>query len=43
MTRRDPDAPDLDRFPELRTTWDRRRFLRTAAAGTALVALGGAL
>jgi DMSO/TMAO reductase YedYZ molybdopterin-dependent catalytic subunit len=35
--------PDLDRFPELTKTWDRREFLKSAAAGTAIVALGGAL
>jgi len=38
-----PNRPDLDRFPELRRSWDRRTFLRNAAAGTALAALGGAL
>jgi DMSO/TMAO reductase YedYZ molybdopterin-dependent catalytic subunit len=37
------DRPDLDRFPELKKSWDRRSFLKNAAAGTALVALGGAL
>jgi DMSO/TMAO reductase YedYZ molybdopterin-dependent catalytic subunit len=37
------DRPDLDRYPELRPGWDRRTFLKSAAAGTALVALGGAL
>jgi DMSO/TMAO reductase YedYZ molybdopterin-dependent catalytic subunit len=37
------DRPDLDRFPELQKTVDRRSFLKSAAAGTALVALGGAL
>jgi DMSO/TMAO reductase YedYZ molybdopterin-dependent catalytic subunit len=37
------DRPDLDRFPELQKSWDRRSFLKNAAAGTALVALGGAL
>jgi DMSO/TMAO reductase YedYZ molybdopterin-dependent catalytic subunit len=35
--------PDLERFPDLRPSFDRRRFLKTAAAGTAIVALGGAL
>jgi len=35
--------PDLDRYPELKKTWDRRQFLKTAAAGTALMAFGGAL
>ena len=38
-----PDRPDIDRYPELQKAWDRRKFLRSAAAGTALVALGGAL
>jgi DMSO/TMAO reductase YedYZ molybdopterin-dependent catalytic subunit len=38
-----PDRPDIDRYPELQKSWDRRKFLRSAAAGTALVALGGAL
>jgi DMSO/TMAO reductase YedYZ molybdopterin-dependent catalytic subunit len=37
------DRPDLDRFPELQRPWDRRSFLKSAVAGTALVALGGAL
>jgi DMSO/TMAO reductase YedYZ molybdopterin-dependent catalytic subunit len=37
------DRPDLDRYPELKAAWDRRRFIKSAAAGTALVALGGAL
>jgi DMSO/TMAO reductase YedYZ molybdopterin-dependent catalytic subunit len=37
------DAPDLDRYPELREKWDRRNFIKSAAAGTALVAFGGAL
>lgn len=37
------DRPDLDRFPELQKAVDRRSFLKSAAAGTALVALGGAL
>ena len=39
----DPRRPDLDRFPELQKAWDRRQFVRSAAAGTALMALGGAL
>ena len=42
-----PDAlhprPDLDRYPELKKAWDRRQFVKSAAAGTALLALGGAL
>jgi len=37
------DKPDLDRYPELREKWDRRNFIKTAAAGTALMAVGGAL
>ena len=40
---RDPRSPDLDRHPTLQRAWDRRRFIKGAAAGTALVALGGAL
>jgi len=40
-----PDSrqPDLDRYPALQRGWDRRQFVRTAAVGTAVVALGGAL
>ena len=37
------DKPDLDRYPELQAKWDRRNFIKTAAAGTALMAVGGAL
>lgn len=37
------DEPDLDRHPELREKWDRRNFIKSAAAGTALMAVGGAL
>lgn len=37
------DKPDLDRYPELQAKWDRRQFIRSAAAGTALMAVGGAL
>ena len=37
------DTPDLDRYPELREKWDRRNFIKSAAAGTALMAAGGAL
>jgi DMSO/TMAO reductase YedYZ molybdopterin-dependent catalytic subunit len=40
---RNHDEPDLQEHPETRRTWDRRQFIRTAAAGTALVALGGAI
>jgi DMSO/TMAO reductase YedYZ molybdopterin-dependent catalytic subunit len=38
-----PDRPDLDRYPELKRAWDRRQFIKSAAAGTALMAFGGAL
>jgi len=38
-----PKRPDLDRYPDLATSWDRRSFLKSAAAGTAVIALGGAL
>jgi len=37
------DRPDLDRYPELKAAWDRRQFIKTAAAGTVFMALGGAL
>lgn len=37
------DSPDLDRYPELKRALDRREFIKSAAAGTALMALGGAL
>lgn len=40
---RDPRTPDLERFPELHSRWSRRTFIKGAVAGTALVALGGAL
>ncbi len=36
------ETPDLDRFPELAERWSRRNFIKSAAAGTALMALGGA-
>ena len=39
----DSRRPDLDRHPELRAAWDRRQFLKSAAAGTAMMAFGGAL
>ena len=39
----DPSRPDLDRFPELKPAWDRREFVKSAAIGTAILALGGAL
>jgi DMSO/TMAO reductase YedYZ molybdopterin-dependent catalytic subunit len=35
--------PDLDQYPELQRAWDRRQFVKNAIAGTAMVALGGAL
>jgi DMSO/TMAO reductase YedYZ molybdopterin-dependent catalytic subunit len=35
--------PDLDRYPELKKAWDRREFIKSAVAGTAFMALGGAL
>lgn len=38
-----PDSPDLDRYPELKAAWDRRQFIKSAAVGTAFIALGGAL
>ena len=37
------NEPDLDRFPELREKWDRRNFIKSAAAGAAFMAVGGAL
>ncbi len=37
------DSPDLDRYPELKRALDRRNFIKSAAAGTTLMALGGAL
>jgi DMSO/TMAO reductase YedYZ molybdopterin-dependent catalytic subunit len=40
---RDTRRPDLDRYPELQKAWDRRQFIRSAAVGTAFMALGGAL
>ncbi len=36
------ETPDLDRYPELAERWNRRTFIKSAAAGTALMALGGA-
>lgn len=42
MTKRS-DRPDLERHPELAPAWDRRRFIKAAAAGTAFMAVGGAL
>jgi DMSO/TMAO reductase YedYZ molybdopterin-dependent catalytic subunit len=40
---RDSRRPDLDRYPELKTAWNRRQFVKSAAVGTAFMALGGAL
>jgi DMSO/TMAO reductase YedYZ molybdopterin-dependent catalytic subunit len=37
------DVPDFDRYPELKAAWDRRQFIKSAAAGTVFMALGGAL
>jgi DMSO/TMAO reductase YedYZ molybdopterin-dependent catalytic subunit len=37
------DKPDLDRYPELQCRWDRRQFIKSAAAGAAVMSLGGAL
>ena len=37
------DRPDLDRYPELKTAWDRRQFIKSALAGTAFMAVGGTL
>jgi hypothetical protein len=36
------DSPDLDRHPELQKALDRRNFIKSAAAGTTLIALGSA-
>jgi DMSO/TMAO reductase YedYZ molybdopterin-dependent catalytic subunit len=35
--------PDLDRYPELKRSWDRRSFIKSAAAGATMMAVGGAL
>jgi DMSO/TMAO reductase YedYZ molybdopterin-dependent catalytic subunit len=40
---RHPDPVELERDPSLQRRWDRRRFIQGAAAGTVLVAVGGAL
>lgn len=37
------DRPDLDRYPELQRSWDRRQLIKSAAVGTVFMALGGAL
>ncbi len=39
----DSRRPDLDRYPELKTQWDRRQFIKSAAIGTAFMAVGGSL
>jgi DMSO/TMAO reductase YedYZ molybdopterin-dependent catalytic subunit len=39
----DEPRPDLDRYPELKQAWDRRQFIKNAAVGTALMALGGSM
>lgn len=39
----DARQPDLDRYPALQQQWDRRQFIKTAAIGTAFVAVGGSL
>lgn len=36
------DRPPFDRFPDAAKSWDRRQFVKTAAAGTAVTAFGGA-
>jgi DMSO/TMAO reductase YedYZ molybdopterin-dependent catalytic subunit len=40
---RDSDHPDSARYPELKPRLDRRQLIKTAAAGTVIVGLGGAL
>ena len=37
------DTPDLDRYPELKAHADRRSFIKSAAAGTLCLAVGGTL
>ncbi|MEZ4400712.1 MAG: molybdopterin-dependent oxidoreductase [Kofleriaceae bacterium] len=37
------DRPLFDQYPEAARSWDRRQFVKTAAAGTVIAALGGAL
>ena len=32
--------PDLERHPALKPGWDRRQFIKSAAAGTAFMASG---
>jgi len=36
-------TPDLDRYPDLERSWDRRRLIKSAAAGGLIVAFGGVL
>jgi DMSO/TMAO reductase YedYZ molybdopterin-dependent catalytic subunit len=38
-----PRRPDLAAHPELQRAWDRRQFLKSAVAGTVMMAFGGAL
>lgn len=40
---RDSRSPDLDKYPDLAPRWQRRQFLKSAAAGTLFMAFGGAL
>jgi DMSO/TMAO reductase YedYZ molybdopterin-dependent catalytic subunit len=37
------DRPDLDRYPELKSAWDRRQLLKAAAIGTTFIAVGGSV
>jgi len=39
----DSKRPDLQRFPTMQQPWDRRQFIKNAAAGAGLIALGGGL
>jgi DMSO/TMAO reductase YedYZ molybdopterin-dependent catalytic subunit len=39
----DSDRPDLQRYPDLQPGFDRRQLIKTAAAGSVLLGLGGAL
>jgi DMSO/TMAO reductase YedYZ molybdopterin-dependent catalytic subunit len=39
----DSDRPDLARFPDMERAFDRRQLIKTAAAGTVIMGLGGAL
>ncbi|MBA3542189.1 MAG: molybdopterin-dependent oxidoreductase [Deltaproteobacteria bacterium] len=40
---RDPRHPDIDRYPEMQKAWDRRQFIKSAAAGVTMMAVGGSL